>query len=310
MNASSKRTVGFVGLGVMGEPMCANLARRSKTAVLAWDVRADPLARVADSGAVAASSLEDLASHCDLVFVCLADGQATESVAKVVLDHWQRTPGPGVLVDMGTTSVAFTRRMAQVFEAAGHRWVDAPVARMLQAAADGSLSIMVGAAPEVTELLRPWLECMGSDIVVCGAAGNGQVVKILHNVVLFEAVHSLAEALALARRNGVPGEVLLDAITLGSADSLAARVQARTALLPRQYPKGKFSTRYALKDARLALELAELAGMSARVARLTESMLRDAADAGFVDHYYPALYELLDPLLAVPVPLPFAEKTS
>lgn len=304
------RTAGFVGLGVMGEPMCANLARRSGAAVLAWDVRAAPLASVADSGAVPASSLQDLAVRCDLIFVCLADGQATQSVVEIVLDAWHSSPSRRVLVDMGTTSVALTRRMAQTFEAAGHAWIDAPVARMPQAAADGTLSIMVGAAPEVADELRPWLECMGSDIIVCGAAGNGQAVKILHNVVLFEAVHSLAEALALARRVGVPGQVLLDAITLGSADSLAARVQARTALLPRTYPKGKFSTQYALKDAMLALELAELTGVPARVAGLTASVLQDAADAGYADHYYPALYELIDPRPCDPIHLPHAERTS
>ncbi|WP_398491348.1 NAD(P)-dependent oxidoreductase [Variovorax sp.] len=286
-------TLGFIGLGVMGEPMCANLAAKSGARVLCHDLDAAPMRRLAERGAVPADSLCALAHEASVVFLCLASAQAAESVVEALAEAWQGSEGGRTVVDMGTTSVLATRRMAERLAQAGHRFVDAPVARMPAAAIAGTLSIMAGGAAEDVSALMPHFRCMGSDITHCGGTGAGQVVKILHNTVLFEAVQALAEAMAVARAHGVDGAVLLDAIELGSADSRAARVQGREALLPRHYPEGRFATRYALKDVSLALELAQAVGLEAAMARETAATLRRTIDAGWGDRYYPALYELV-----------------
>jgi 3-hydroxyisobutyrate dehydrogenase len=287
------QTLGFIGLGVMGEPMCANLAAKSGARVLCHDLDAAPMRRLAERGAVPADSLRALAHEASVVFLCLASAQAAESVVEALAEAWQSSGGVRTVVDMGTTSVLATRRMAERLAQAGHRFVDAPVARMPAAAIAGTLSIMAGGTAEDVSALMPRFRCMGSDITHCGGTGAGQVVKILHNTVLFEAVQALAEAMAVARAHGVDGAVLLDAIELGSADSRAARVQGREALLPRHYPEGRFATRYALKDVSLALELAQAAGLEAAMARETAATLRRTIDAGWGDRYYPALYELV-----------------
>jgi 3-hydroxyisobutyrate dehydrogenase-like beta-hydroxyacid dehydrogenase len=287
------QTLGFIGLGVMGEPMCANLAAKSGARVLCHDLDAAPMRRLAERGAVPADSLHALAHEASVVFLCLASAQAAESVVEALAEAWQGGEGGRTVVDMGTTSVLATRRMAGRLAQAGHRFVDAPVARMPAAAIAGTLSIMAGGTAEDVSALMPHFRCMGSDITHCGGTGAGQVVKILHNTVLFEAVQALAEAMAVARAHGVDGAVLLDAIELGSADSRAARVQGREALLPRHYPEGRFATRYALKDVSLALELAQAVGLEAAMARETASTLRRTIDAGWGDRYYPALYELV-----------------
>lgn len=286
-------TVGFIGLGVMGEPMCANLAAKSGVRVLCHDLDGAPMQRLAAHGAASATTADALAREAELVFMCLASAQATQAVADAVLLAWQGLAGPRLLVDMGTTSLAVTRRLADQTAAAGHRYVDAPVARMPAAAIDGRLSIMAGGEASDIEALMPFLRCMGTDITRCGCVGGGQVVKILHNTVLFEAVHALAEAASVARAHGVEASVLLDAIELGSADSHAARVQGRQALLPRHYPEGRFPTRYALKDVSLAVELARSAGVDAQMANGTAALLQRTMDAGWGDRYYPAMYELV-----------------
>ncbi len=285
-------TLGFIGLGVMGEPMCANLARKSGLAVLCHDLDAAPVQRLAAHGAVPAASLDALAEQADAVFLCLASAAATEQVVDRLLGCWAHRPGR-MVIDTGTTSLAATRRIAARLQAQGHRFLDAPIARMPAAAIAGTLSIMVGGSAQDLTSALPWLRCMGSDVTHCGATGSGQTVKILHNTVLIETVHALAEAMALARRLGVDGAVLLDAIELGSADCKASRVQGRQALLPRDYPQGRFGTRYALKDVGLALELAQLAGGSARLAAETAAVLQQTVDAGWGDRYYPALYETI-----------------
>ena len=291
--------MGFIGLGVMGEPMCANLSAKSGHRVLCHDLNRAPMQRLAEGSAEAADSVEQLATEAQIVFLCLASANATQSVVTRLCAAWKGGAGR-LVVDMGPTSLATTRAIAAGLALDGHRFVDAPVARMPAAAIDGSLSIMVGGA-EAEFGLEPLLRCMGTDITHCGGVGSGQVVKILHNTVLFEAVNALAEALAIARQHGVEGAVLLDAIELGSADSRAARVQGREALLPRAYPEGRFATRYALKDVSLALELAELAGLEATLAKQTAATLQRTVAAGFGDRYYPALYEVIaDP--AAPLP--------
>lgn len=297
MNAEASKApdlvLGFVGLGVMGEPMCANLLARSGRSVVCHDLAPAPMAVLAQRGASAAPTLAALAERADVVFLCLASAQAVEGVVDQLLAQWQHGTRVRTVVDMGTTSLATTRTVAQRLADAGHRFVDAPVARMPAAAVSGTLSIMVGGAAEDLAALMPWFRCMGSDITHCGGIGSGQVVKILHNTVLIEAVQSLAEALATARSLGVEGAVLLDAIELGSADSRASRVQGRQALLPRHYPEDRFATRYALKDVSLALELAALAGLDASLAQQTARTLERTVEAGFGARYYPALYEIV-----------------
>lgn len=291
--APSIPTLGFVGLGVMGAPMCANLVARSGCRVVCHDLAAAPMQALAEQGAVTAQTLDALAHQSSVVFLCLASPAAVEHVVEGLVAAWDGHAAACTVVDMGTTPLQTTRRLAERLAVAGHRFVDAPVARMVQAAVDGTLSIMVGASPSDLAELMPYLRCMGTDVTHCGPVGAGQVVKILHNTVLIETVHALAEAIAVARAHGVDGAVLLDAVALGSADCRAARVQGREALLPRHYPEGRFSTRYALKDVGAARELAALAGLDAALAGTTHHALQRTIDAGLGERYYPALYEVI-----------------
>jgi 3-hydroxyisobutyrate dehydrogenase-like beta-hydroxyacid dehydrogenase len=296
MSEDQRPVIGFIGLGAMGEPMCLNLARKSEARVVCHDLRADVLQRLAEKGVETVGTLEALAAICDVCFLCLASAQATTDVVHALLAQWAAT-GSGkrgrIIVDTGTTSVRTTRALAEAVRGGGHVYVDAPVARMPAAAVAGTLSFMVGAAVGDLVRIEPYLRCMGTDITRCGDVGSGQVVKILHNTLLFETVHAVAEALAVAEKCGVEGGTFLDAVELGSARCDAARVQGRQALLPRVYPADRFATSYALKDVKLALELARDAAVDISLAPATASLLQRTADAGFADRYYPAMFEVL-----------------
>jgi 3-hydroxyisobutyrate dehydrogenase len=116
-------------------------------------------------------------------------------------------------------------------------------------------------------------------------------VKLMNNMVLFEIGAAIAEALAIARESGVQPEVLLDALSKGSADSFALRNHARNAMLPRSYPERAFSTRYALKDLEYALALAAQAGVEAAGARLVRERLTQAIATGDGERYWPVIAE-------------------
>ncbi|MGA3399350.1 MAG: NAD(P)-binding domain-containing protein, partial [Acetobacteraceae bacterium] len=135
-------TIGFIGLGVMGEPMCGHLARRSGRTVLAHDLRREPLAHLAEFGVTAASP-ELLAQRCDLILLSLPDGKAVQAVIAAL------EPGLAAgqcVVDTSTSPVPLTRAIGARLTARGIGFADAPVARTREAAARGELSIMVGAA--------------------------------------------------------------------------------------------------------------------------------------------------------------------
>ena len=284
-------TLGFIGLGVMGEPMCGHLARRLGRTVLAHDRRGEPLARLAKDGVVAASPAE-IAARADAILLSLPDGKAVESVLA------ELEPGLRAgqcVIDTSTSPVSLARAIGARFAARGVGFADAPVARTREAASRGELSIMVGATEAVFAHIRPVLDTMGTDVTHCGPVGTGQVVKILNNMLVFQNTAALAEAIALGRRNGVAPDVLLPTIAKGSGDSFVLRSHGMKAMVPRVFPERAFSTRYAMKDLSYALDLAREAGIEVPGAELTMRRLRAAEAAGFGDAYHPVVLNVIDP---------------
>ncbi|HYZ22126.1 MAG TPA: NAD(P)-dependent oxidoreductase [Rhodopila sp.] len=285
------KTIGFIGLGVMGEPMCGHLARRSGLPVMAHDLRPEPLQRLAGAG-VQAGSVQQIAAGCDMVLMSLPDGKAVDAVVLQLEPHLRAGQ---CVVDTSTSSVELTRRIGARLAAKGIRYADAPVARTREAAAKGELSIMVGATEETYAHIQPILETMGTDVTHCGPVGCGQVVKILNNMLVFEHTAALAEAIALGRRNGVPPEVLLPTMAKGSGDSFVLRNHGMKAMLPGVFPERAFSVRYAMKDLSYALEMADAAGLDVAAARLTMERLKQAEAAGYGDQYHPVMLKVIDP---------------
>ncbi len=285
------RSIGFIGLGVMGEPMCGHLARRSGIPVLAYDLRPEPLARLGDQ-AVTAASLQTIAETCDVILLSLPDGRAVAAVVAQLEPHLRAGQ---CVVDTSTSSVELTRQIGTRLTAKGIQYADAPVARTREAASRGELSIMVGATEATFVRISPILETMGTDVTHCGPVGCGQVVKILNNMLVFQHCGALAEAIAIGRRNGVPADVLLPTMALGSGDSFVLRNHGTKAMLPGVFPERAFSTRYAIKDLSYALEMAAASGLDMAAAKLTMERLKQAEAAGYGDQYHPVVLKVIDP---------------
>jgi hypothetical protein len=282
------RTIGFIGLGVMGEPICRNLVKKSGARVIAFDLAEAPLARLRADGAEEAGAVSEVVKASDIVFLCLPSAKHVRAVFE----------GDGILrnirarqiiVDLGTSSVSQTRDFAAQLQVKGATWADAPIARTRQAAQDGTLSVMVGATENVFAAVEPLIRTFATDVTRCGDVGAGQVTKILNNMVLFQTVNALAEAVALAKRNGVDPALLLGTLSKGSADSFALRNHGIKAIVPGIFPERAFSTEYALKDLSYALELASEAGIRIRGAELIGQVLQEAIDAGSGDAYFPVI---------------------
>ena len=292
--STSTSAIAFIGLGVMGEPMCRNLAARAGRPVVAYDLRPEPLARLAAYGVRAAASLGEAVAGADAIIlslpgepevrkVCLGEGGALAHAR-----HGQ------TVVDTSTTPPALARELADRFGAGGVDFADAPIARTRQAAAEGTLSIMVGASDALFARLKPLLALMGSEITHCGPVGAGQVVKLLNNMVLFETVNAVCEALVIGTRAGLDGKLLLETLARGSADSFALRNHGLKSALPEIYPTDAFSVRYAIKDLSYALDLARETGVNARGALLLRQLFDEAVAAGHGDAYHPVIRKVIE----------------
>ncbi len=294
-------TIGFIGLGVMGEPMCRNLLGRASEPVVVHDLRPDVVDRLAGEGAIAAGSVAEVVSQAEITLLSMPGGPELEEVvagpdgALAVLTEGQ------LLVDHTTAPLDLTRALAARCGELGADYCDAPIARTRQAAADGTLSIMVGGSRAAFERAQPVLSLMATDITHCGGVGSGQVTKLLNNMILFQNVRAIAEAHAIA--SGlveVHGDDLsldvstvFDVIAGASGGSFALANHGMKAILPDEFPTEAFSTVYALKDLGYALDLAAEVGVDAVGARTVGELLEATALAGFDHEYFPVLRRLL-----------------
>ena len=293
MSRAGFQQIGFIGLGVMGEPMCRNLAVKSGARVLAHDREAAPMQRLAAHGVHARPTAHEVVVGSEVVFLSLPSGEAVHALAHAP-EGLLRAVKPGqTLVDLSTSPVDSTRALAAAFAERGAVFIDAPVARTRAAAEAGTLSVMVGAEPAVFERVKPLLATFASDITLCGPVGCGQVVKILNNMVLFETVVALCEARAIGERAGVDAALLFDTLSKGSADSFALRHHGMKSVLPGDYPERAFSVKYAHKDLLYALRLARETGVDARGARTVDGWYEQAITAGYGDHYHPVISRLI-----------------
>jgi 3-hydroxyisobutyrate dehydrogenase-like beta-hydroxyacid dehydrogenase len=286
--------LGFIGLGVMGEPMCRNLVRKSGHRVVGFDLAPAPLERLRVDGVIAGRSVREVVKQADVLFLSLPSGAEVEAVCGGGDGIAALARAGQTIVDLGTSPVSLARSLAARLGAKGAGFADSPVARTRAAAIDGTLSIMVGTDETTFVRLRPLLATMASDITHCGGPGAGQLVKIMNNMVLAQTVVALAEALAAARRSGVDGQRLFDALAKGSADSFALRNHGMKSMLPGVFPERAFSAEYMLKDIRYALDLAHDAELDLRGARTAFALLEEAIADGHGREYWPVLYKVVE----------------
>lgn len=290
---SSTKRIGFIGLGVMGEPICRNIARKSGAKMVAYDLDPAVLQRLAADGVRAGSSVADITTSADIIFLSLPGGPQVEAVTAGAGGILSGARNGQIIVDLSTTPVDLTRQLAALSSTKGVAYADAPVARTRQAAQDGTLSIMVGAPKPLFETISPFLAMTASDVTHCGDIGCGQIVKIMNNMILIQIVVAISEALAIGVAAGIDGRMLFETLSKGSADSFALRNHGMKAILPGIFPRQAFSTRYAMKDLDCALALAKEANIEASGANLARQLLAQADAAGFGDEYFPAVSKVI-----------------
>ena len=290
---TSQTAIGFIGLGVMGEPMCRHLVQKSGLPVVVYDINAEPAARLEALGARKGESIAEVAK-ADVIFMSLPSGAHLRKVCEGQGGLLENVGGGKLVVDLSTSPLKLTRTLAAAFNAKGVDYADAPVARTRAAAEAGTLAITVGATREVFSKVEPLLRYFAAEVTHCGEVGSGQVVKILNNMVIVGTVTALCEAAAIAETAGIETQALFEAFSKGSADSFALRNHGFKAVAARQFPERVFSTEYMLKDISYALEMAEHAKIDAQEAKLGAALLRRAVDKGLGAEYWPTIIKVIE----------------
>ncbi|MEM7250081.1 MAG: NAD(P)-dependent oxidoreductase, partial [Pseudomonadota bacterium] len=245
------------------------------------------------AGVTPAQGIPAVMAAADIVFLCLPGENQVREVGLGAGGLVEHARAGQIIVDMTTATVAIDRELASALAERGVDFADAPIARGVPSAQDGTLSIMVGGSDTVMARIEPFLACMGTDIAHCGDIGSGQVAKLMNNMMVFQTVSALSEALAIGTRAGVDGEKLFEVLANGSADSFVLRRHGSH--MPKgTYPDDQFPTTYSLKDLRYALQLADELGVDAKGARVVEERFVQAIDRGYGHLYSPVIYKLFE----------------
>ncbi len=293
LDPKSIKCIGFIGVGVMGEPICRHLATKSKLKVLAFDLDEPPLKRLAEFG-IQSATMAEISKQADLICLSLPSGEIVSKVVYAPGGLLEAGRSGQIVVDLSTSPFDTTQKIAAAFAAKGMHFADAPVMRTRAAAEAGTLAVPVGASPELYALLEPFIQMFATDVRHAGKAGSGQVVKILNNMVVYETVLALSEARAIGARAGVDPETLFAALSAGSADSFALRNQGLKAIVPQEFPERAFPVTYARKDLSYAVALAEQVGVNATGAKNLVACFDQAIAAGHGAKYAPAISLLFE----------------
>ncbi|WP_236700355.1 2-hydroxy-3-oxopropionate reductase [Allosalinactinospora lopnorensis] len=285
--------IGFVGLGIMGEPMARNLMAAGFD-VTVHNRSREAVDRLVTAGAKPAGSPAAAAAAADVVIVMLPD--AADVRAVVLGENGVATAlrEGGLLIDMSTISAGVTRELAETLERQGVRMLDAPVSGGQQGAVDAALTIMVGGREPDFERARPILSMLGAKVTLIGECGAGQVAKACNQVIVAGTIQAVAEALTLARHSGVDPEHVRDALLGGLAGSKILEVHGRR-MLDDTFEPG-FKTRLHHKDLGIALEAATEAGVPLSTTALVRQFLGSLIATGDGDADHAALARVVERL--------------
>jgi 3-hydroxyisobutyrate dehydrogenase len=289
--------LGFIGLGIMGSRMAANLAAAGHELTVHNRTRERAEAWVAEHGGGVADSPAGVGAAAEIVITMVVDGPQVEAVL-LGPGGVAEGAGEGVLcVDMSTIAPAEARAIGAALAEKGLAFVDAPVTGSSPRAEAGTLTIMAGGAAPDVERARPLLEVMGSLVLHVGELGQGQMTKLVNNAVAAANASVLAQALVVGRATGVDLKALVQVMAAGSGGSAMLDLKAGP-MLEHDYTT-LFKLEHMLKDVRLCLEAGREAGVPFPAAAETREALVAAMGRGHAQDDFAAVLETYEGLAGV-----------
>jgi 3-hydroxyisobutyrate dehydrogenase len=275
------RRVAFLGLGVMGYPMAAHLARAGHTVTVYNRTSAKSAAWVTEHGGSAAATPREAAAHgggADIVFVCVGNDADLRSVTLGSDGAFAGMKAGAVVVDHTTASAAVARELFAAAKAQGLHFVDAPVSGGQAGAVNGALTVMCGGELAPFEAMHAVAMSFAKAVTLLGASGSGQLAKMVNQICIAGLVQGLAEALAFGQRAGLDMPQVLDVIGKGAAQSWQMDNRGKT-MVQDQFDFG-FAVDWMRKDLGLVLDEARRNGAKLPVTALVDQFYADVQGMG------------------------------
>jgi 3-hydroxyisobutyrate dehydrogenase-like beta-hydroxyacid dehydrogenase len=286
--------IGFLGLGIMGSRMAANVARAGFP-LSVWTHTPGKAERWASAhDATARSTPAEVAQASDIVLSMVVDGGQVASIMLAENGVLEGAHDGLLCVDMSTIARAETLRIGAALEQRNVRMLDAPVTGSSPRAEDGTLTIMVGGDAADFARARPLLEAMGELIVHVGELGQGEMLKLINNALGAANAAALAEALVLARATDVDLDAFVEVVSRGSGGSI--QLQLKSGPMREHDYTTLFKTAHMLKDVRLCLEEAQAAGTPFPSAGHARDLLAATVGRGRGEQDYAAMIEAVEGL--------------
>ncbi len=292
--------IGFIGVGTMGRPMARNLMAKGFQ-VTAFDVVEERLKAAVEDGARPASSPRDAVSDAQVAITMLPSfPQVEEAVLGKDGIHEGLGEG-GVYIDMSTIDPGTIRRVAEALLPKGIETVDSPVTKGVDAAVQGTLTLLIGGKDAVVERVRPVLEAMGENLYHMGGVGTGAATKLVNNLLVGAITVATAEAFVFGTKAGVDPDKLLEAIAGGSGSSFVLNKHIRNYSLKRKFDEVIFPVDYIMKDIGLALSTAREMNMPLVVGSLSHEIFAMLKAKGRGKGYIPEVITVFEDYAGVVV---------
>jgi len=288
----TSRHVGVVGVGLMGHGIAASLQRSGWPIAFLDHPGNQPVADLLENGAEGFKTCRDLAQACDVVIICVTGTPEVEDVLFREDGLLRGLHSSSVVIDCSTAIPDSTRRIAAAVEAAGGRFLDAPMTRTPKEAAEGRLNLIVGGDRDVFEKALPLMRGYAENITYAGPVGSGHTLKLLHNYVSLGFSAVLAEAAASSIRAGVDPRVLTDVLTSGGGAGVILE-RFTPFILSGDTSSFQFSVSNARKDIGYYVRMTRDLGAGNTTASAVHALYENACDAGHETATVPEMIAIL-----------------
>jgi len=293
MEKHMNQKIGFVGMGIMGQPMAANI-RNAGYEIMVYNRTKEKTVPLAEAGALVADTPAGMIDWSDIVIFMLTGPEALDAMIYGENGILSAQGANKVVINMSTVSPAYTRTLANCLQSEGFFFIDAPVSGSKKPAIEGSLIILAGGRKELVKKLEPLFLTMGQKVVYCGDIGQGSAMKMTINLLLAVMMEGLCESLNMAQQLKLETDLVLDTILAGPLSCGLFRLKNEM-LQQNDFPV-QFPLKHMAKDLRFVLQSADEAGAAIPAGHAVFQIYRQGIGFGNGDLDFAAVKKTLEAL--------------
>lgn len=280
--------IGFIGLGIMGESMCANIIKKHNDKVYVFDFVKTQVEKLVSQGAIACTNSTELAKNSDIIISMVPKSEHSKSVYNEVVKVCNSSK---ICIDMSTIDPSVSVEISKMIKSTGAQFADAPVVKSKPAAIAGKLGIYVGCEEKLFEKIKPILLYMGENVIRMGENGKGLVMKICHNALVSQIQNGVNETLVLAAKNGIDVLTFAQAISYGGGQNFY--LDSKKDVIRKKDFSTAFSVENEHKDIGICLKLAQESGIKMPGEENAKRVYDKAMELGFAKEDFSATIKVV-----------------